>query len=114
MNGLLMVSLGLMGLAIWAISISFTLGYSNFETSFVRYCQAILLLPIISGLVWLLVQISGRLYSAILSWLEIDPVNLGATVTIILLALLICLPVFVASIFTYHFALSKLDRYLDR
>jgi len=114
MNSLLMVSLGLMGLVVWAISINFTLGYSNFESNLVRYFQAILLLPIISGLVWTMIHIAGILYSTILSWLDIDPITGGAAATIIILALLICLPVFVLSIFVVHFALLKIDRYLAR
>lgn len=114
MNGLLMLSLGLMGLVVWAISINFTLGYSSFETNIVRYCQAILILPLISVAVWMVIHIAGILYSTILLWLDIGPATSAEAAIIVVLALLICLPLFVVSIFLYHFVLSKIDRYLVR
>ncbi|VAW79359.1 hypothetical protein MNBD_GAMMA12-484 [hydrothermal vent metagenome] len=114
MSGLLMISVGLMVLVVWALSVSFILGSSDFESTVARYCQALIFPVVIIGTIWSTIFISGRLYATILVWLNIEPTTVGIIILLALLVLLICLPLFIGSIYFFHLSLSKLDRYLDR
>ncbi len=114
MSGLLAISLGLMVLVVWALSVGFILGSSDFESAVARYCQALIFPPIVVGTIWFTILISSHLFSSIFVWLNIEPTGIGITTLLALLVLLICLPLFLGAIYFCHLGLSKLDRYLDR
>jgi len=114
MSGLLMTSLGLLVLVVWALLTGAMLGNSTFETDLVRYIQAILFPPIIVGFLWLFILLAGNLYKLMPIWLNIEPVSPGVSIILIILALLVCLPIFVAGVFFSYLGLLKLDLTLDR
>ena len=109
MNNLLLISLGLMLLVGWAISFSVVLEYSKFESTAIRYTQAALLMPLITILLWLLVQSAGLLYKSMIVWLALDPISAVASVGLILLATLISLPFYILLYFVWQYFLKGID-----
>ncbi len=113
MGGLLMVSIGLLVLVVWGLSMGALLGNSDFETNLVRYSQALLFPPITVGFLWLTILSAGNLYKIMPVWLNVEPVSSGMSLILIILALLVCLPILVGGIFFTHLWLLRLDSYLD-